>query len=401
MSKILRVAFFADSYKEINGVATTSRRLAEFAKRREKPFFIIYGGDRTEETTQNSVNFLELKRSRAAVPMDETLAYDPLFQRHHSLVMRRLARFRPDVFHITGLNDVSILGAYLSHKWKIPLVASWHTNLHEFSTRRLEKMLSFVPDAPRSKVLNFIENKILSGAIYYYKMGKVVLSPNDELVELLGKGTKRPSYLMLRGVDTEFYKPSHRTVNDDIFRIGFCGRLRPEKNVRVLAALEKRLHELGKTNFKFLIVGEGSEREWLAKNMRNAEFTGFLEGQPLAAAYADMDVFVFPSETETFGNVVQEANASGVPVVVSDKGGPKFIIEQGGIGHVARTLEDYVKAVTELMDNREKLPETRREARRFALSRSWDAVFEKVFDAYEEAFEKRSAQIKTDFSDVK
>ncbi len=86
-------------------------------------------------------------------------------------------------------------------------------------------------------------------------------------------------------------------------RFGFVGRLRSEKNVRMLADLEKEFFKAGKTNFKFLIVGEGDERAFLEKNMQTAELTGFLEGEQLSEAYANMDVFVFPSETDAYGNV--------------------------------------------------------------------------------------------------
>ena len=72
--------------------------------------------------------------------------------------------------------------------------------------------------------------------------------------------------------------------------------------------------------------------------MQTAELTGFLDGEDLARAYANMDVFIFPSETETFGNVVQEANAAGVPCIVTDQGGPKFIVREGETGFVAKIL---------------------------------------------------------------
>jgi phosphatidylinositol alpha 1,6-mannosyltransferase len=101
-----------------------------------------------------------------------------------------------------------------------------------------------------------------------------------------------------------------------------------------LAFIEKRLLELGKTNFEFLIVGEGNEREWLEKNMRSGKFTGFLEGEKLAEAYANIDIFIFPSETDTFGNVAQESMASGAPVLVTNQGGPKFVIKDGETGFI-------------------------------------------------------------------
>ncbi len=392
MNKIPRVAFFPDSFLEVNGVAMTSKRLIGYAKRNGYPYLCIHAGKKTETTEDESVKYLSLKRSPFSFPMDEDLKYDPFFQRHVNRVLRELLKFQPDVMHITGLNDVSIIGVYLAWKLQIPLVGSWHTNLHEFAARRLMRLLRFLPQKTLDSMTGFAERKIMDGAVLYYKIPKVVLSPNQELVDILGKGTKRVSRLMSRGVDTEKFAPEKRTVNDNIFRFGFVGRLRVEKNVRLLAALEKKLLEKGKTNFKFLIVGEGNEREWLEKNMTHAEFTGFLDGEQLSAAYANMDVFVFPSETDAFGNVAQEANASGVPSIVTNQGGPKFIIKHQESGFIAENFDDFVKYSLELMDNPEKLAKMKQQSRQNARSSSWDAVFDSVYDAYREAIKIQETQ---------
>ncbi len=365
----------------------TSKRLIGYAKRHGYPYLCIHAGKKTESSTDGSVKYLSLKRSAVSFPMDEDLKYDPLFQRHVNRVLRALVDFKPDVMHITGLNDVSIVGAYLAWKLQIPLVGSWHTNLHEFAARRLTRMLRFLPQKTLDSLTGFAERKIMDGAVLYYKMPKVVLSPNQELVNLLGKGTKRASRLMSRGVDTDKFSPEKRTVNDGVFRFGFVGRLRAEKNVRLLADLEKKLLEKGRTNFKFVIVGEGNEREWLEKNMKQAEFTGFLDGEKLSEAYANMDVFVFPSETDAFGNVAQEANASGVPAIVTNQGGPKFIIKHGASGFVAETADEFFEYALRLMDDPEELAKMKKQARASAMSSSWDAVFEAVYDAYGEAIE--------------
>ncbi|MET0753555.1 MAG: glycosyltransferase [Pyrinomonadaceae bacterium] len=392
MNKPPRVAFFPDSFLEVNGVAMTSKRLIGYAKENGYPFLCVHAGKKNELSEDESIRYLSLKRSPIAFKMDEDLAYDPLFQRHTNRVLRELVKFRPDVMHITGLNDVSIIGAYLSWKLQIPMVGSWHTNLHEFAARRLTKIFKFLPDSTLSKMTNLAERKILDGAILYYKMPKILLAPNQGLVDILAKGTKREAFLMERGVDTKKYSPEKRTVKDDVFRFGFVGRLRAEKNVRLLADLEKELLKAGKSNFKFLIVGEGNEREWLEKNLQNAEFTGFLEGGQLEAAYANMDVFVFPSETDAFGNVVQEANASGVPALVTNQGGPKFFVRQNETGFIAENLQDFVKFSIELMDNRENLSKMKKTSREFALSRSWESVFESVYDAYAKAIKLTEEQ---------
>lgn len=389
MKNPIRVAFFPDSFLEVNGVAMTSNRLVGYAKDNGYPFLCVHAGSKTETTTDGSVKYLSLKRSPISFPMDEGLKYDPFFQRHVNLVLRELMEFKPDVIHITGLNDVSIVGAYLSWKLKIPMIGSWHTNLHEYAARRLTKIFKFLPKNFLDSMTGLIERKIMDGAILYYKMPKILLAPNQELIDILHKGTKREARLMIRGVDTEMYKPEKRTVTDGIFRFGFVGRLRAEKNVRLLVDLEKELLKAGKTNFRFLIVGEGNEREYLEKNLLQADFTGFLDGEQLYSAYANMDVFVFPSETDAFGNVIQEANAAGVPSIVTNQGGPKFIVQNEKTGFICANPDDFVKYSLELMDNPEKLAKMKKVSREFALSRSWNAVFESVYDAYRAAYESR------------
>ena len=94
-------------------------------------------------------------------------------------------------------------GAYLAWKMDIPLVGSWHTNLHEYAARRFGQNLGFFPKKQRFSLTNFIERKILDGAILYYRMPQILLAPNQELIEMLEKGTGRKARLMIRGVDTE------------------------------------------------------------------------------------------------------------------------------------------------------------------------------------------------------
>lgn len=387
MKDIPRLAYFPDSFLEINGVAMTSKRFMQYAKEREFPVLCVHAGKRNETYKDGSITYLSLKRSPFSFDLDEELAYDPFFQRHAGRLRKALLQFQPDIVHITGLNDVSILGNYLAWKMQLPLLGSWHTNLHEFATRRLMKLGRFLPDRQFRSLSDLIERKILAGAILYYKIPKVILAPNDELVELLARGTGRKARLMIRGVDTELFHPSKRTINDGIVRIGFAGRLRAEKNVRLLADLERQLLTSGQDNFQFLIVGEGTEYEYLSQNMKNAVFTGFLEGEDLAAAYANMDIFVFPSETDAFGNVVQEANASGVPAIVTDKGGPKYVVKHSVTGFVASNTDEFAKFTIRLMENPDERSKMGQAALEFARSRSWSKVFDGVYEAYQECIE--------------
>jgi phosphatidylinositol alpha 1,6-mannosyltransferase len=385
MESIPRVAYFPDSFLEVDGVAMTSNKLVNYARSKAYPLLCVHAGPTTHTKEDGSITFLSLRRSLISIRMDHSLKYDPLFQRHIGKVKKHLKAFRPDVIHITGLNDVSIMGAYLAWKMDVALVGSWHTNIHEYAGRRLEKSLRFLPKKSRRDFTAFLERQIWKGAKLYYKMPQVLLAPNQELMNELTEGTGRPAELMIRGVDTELFSPDKRTVNDGIIRFGFVGRLRAEKNVRVLAELEELLLDAGHSGFRFLIVGEGDERKYLERRMKFADFTGYLEGERLSEAYANMDVFVFPSETDAYGNVPQEAMASGVPALVTDKGGPKHFVTDGVNGFVARNLDQFAEYAARLIDEPELLAQMKRSSREFAMTRSWDAVFETVYKSYLDA----------------
>ena len=206
------------------------------------------------------------------------------------------------------------------------MVASWHTNLHEYASRRLR--LDWAGQARRDEAKAWVEQQALRLLLLFYKIPRVVLAPNRELAELLESGTGKPTFLMSRGVNTDVFTPARRRGANAIVNIGYVGRLSAEKNVRLLQAVESELDAEG-LDVRFTIVGEGSEREWLRQNMLRAEFTGVLRGDALADAYAQMDIFAFPSETETVGNVVLEAMASGVPAVVMATGGQRFMVDAG------------------------------------------------------------------------
>ncbi len=192
---------------------------------------------------------------------------------------------------------------------------------------------------------------------------------------------------MPRGVDTELFTPARRTRGaDGEIVLGFVGRLSVEKNVALLAEIHDRLLELGHTNFRFLIIGHGSEEAVLRERMTRVEFGGVLRGEELAQAYANMDLFVFPSHTDTFGNVVLEALASGVPAIVTPDGGPRYIVrDRGEAGDTGRIAQDegFTAAIAELMGDPARHLAMRAAARAYALTASWDAVFEGVYAAYE------------------
>lgn len=379
----MRVAFFTDSFHEINGVAHTSRNLDAFARRRNLPFLSIHAGEKTSLVRTGNHIELNLARTIAGIPLDNNMSFDLLFARHWQSVVQTLKEFQADVIHVTGPSDVGLLGAFAAHRLGIPILASWHTNLHEYAGTRLGSLISWcTSDGMRVKLEQTAEAKSLDVLSFYYSLGKLLLAPNEELKAMLETKTKRPCLLMHRGVDREMFNPRRRNRRDGTLVFGFCGRLRPEKNVRLLSRIEEMLIAEGVTNYKFLVVGDGSERDWLRQNMKSVELPGVLRGEQLAEAYANMDVFLFPSWTDTFGNVILESLACGTPCIVTSGGGPKFLIENEVSGIIASSDSKFVAAAVSVARN----PDCRRRLREGALQskfvQTWDDVFEELYRAY-------------------
>lgn len=378
-----RVAFFPCVYHEVDGVAKTSREFEVFAKRHEIPFFMVHAGPRDEVATVGPVTRVQLPRSPAKFPLDRAHDYDLLFLRHYRRLEPLLREFRPDVVQITGPSDVGTLGAYVAYKMAIPLAASWQTNLHQYARRRMAAAMSFFPEIVGGKLADAAERWSFRASARFYRIPRLLFAPNQEMIGVLEAATGKPCYLMSHAVDPAVFRPDLRDRQEGPFRIGYVGRLTAEKNVRALARLEQALLDMGHRDFRFVVVGEGAEGEWLRSHMRQAEFTGVLTGPELSRTFANFDVLAFPSETDTFGLVVLEAFASGVPAVVTDRGGPQYTVHHGSSGYVARNFDEFVTYTARLMAQPELLSAMRVAAREQALTTSWDRIFEGMYDAYE------------------
>jgi glycosyltransferase involved in cell wall biosynthesis len=378
MIESVRVALFTDCYHEVNGVATTSRKLVQVAGSRGTPLLAVHCGPERTTYSHGSITHLEFRRGWASFAVERDLGFDLLLWRERQRVLEALRKFQPDVVHLAGPGDVGLLGLYLGHSLRIPIVASWHTNLHEYAARRISKLSRWAPTTQ-------VERLSLHILGLFYSVARVTLAPNPEWVAWLAARTGKPSLPMGRGVDSELFNPSRRSVADNVIRIGYVGRVSPEKGVRSLVSIRERLKTAGFDKFRFVVVGDGNELPWLKEHLKDADFTGVLRGEQLAEAYANMDIFAFPSETDTFGNVVQEAMASGVVPVVSSRGGPKYIVEDGISGFVASDEGKFASHIGTLMGSPEILQRMRSAARKKAEAASWDRVFEEVYEAYEQA----------------
>ena len=380
----LRVAYFPDSFHEVNGVAHTSRQYEAFARRSGLPFLCVRAGNRTEaEQTAGTVTTLELARGPLSFALDKDLRYDPGFPRHVRRIARALREFRPSVVHVTGPSEIGMIGAALAHRMGVPLAASWHTNVHEYAGQRIYWLRRMLPASWGAPLSARVQDAALLLTAKFYRTAEVLFAPNPELCRLLEEATGRPCKLMRRGVDAALFSPEHRrrTDGNDVFMLGYVGRLSIEKNAGLLVRVGEALVARGIRNFRFVIVGQGAEEAMLRERLPQADFRGVLRGDALAAAYADMDLLVFPSHTDTFGNVVLEALASGVPAIVTPDGGPRTIVQEGVTGLI-RTDDGFADAVEELMLNPLRHGRMRIQARQAALQASWDSIFEQVCGAY-------------------
>lgn len=378
MSGRPRVALFADSLLEVNGVALTSRMLEEYARRHGLPLLVIHAGPDNRLSEDGGLKRLSLRTSRLHSCLENDLKFDWLFARHAGRVTEALRAFQAELVHITGPNHTGFLGSLAAWRLKLPVVMSWHTNVHDYAAFRLS---AWAPQWMREAARGWSWR----GLALYYRQGRVLLAPNGEIASALEQATGRPVRLMRRGVDCGLFHPEKRRRTDSALVVGYVGRLSPEKSVRRLREISAALLAAGFQDFRVEIAGGGSEREWLETNVANVRCLGVLRSEELARAYANFDVFVFPSETDTYGNAVQEAMASGVPCVVMGSGGPAFIVSDGVTGRVCRSAEEMAAAVVELAGR----PELRRRlggaARRAAEMRTWDEACETVWSAYLEA----------------
>jgi glycosyltransferase involved in cell wall biosynthesis len=368
----------------VNGVAHTSRHFEAFARRRNLPFLCIRAGDRTPSLVEEGALWtLEFPRGPLSVTLEKDLRFDPAFARYVPQMEEVLARFRPDLIHVTGLSELGVIGGGLALALDLPLAASWHTNVHEYAARRAERFLHLLPEQPARAAEQKIQDVSLSIAAKFYSAADLLFAPNPGLCDQLQQAAGRPCHLMPRGVDATLFHPAKRTRprNDGDIILGYVGRLSVEKNVALLAAIDTELQCMPAGNVRFVIVGHGAEESMLRQHMPDAQFMGVLRGEALARAYADMDLFVFPSHTDTFGNVVLEALASGVPAIVTPDGGPASIVRDGLTGRVVPDHE-FANAIASLIADRDRLAAMRAAARAHAESAGWDSVFEGVYAAY-------------------
>lgn len=290
---------------------------------------------------------------------------------------RQLDSFKPDVVHVVSPTLLGLYGIQYAHKNKIPVVASYHThfvsyfNYYGFS--QMEQI--------GWSYLSWFHNKCAR-----------TFTPSASAMRELRQNGVQEVELWPHGVELDRFSPDHRSAAlrqsigaENKPLLLFVGRLVKEKDLDDLAAASELLRERGH-DFALAFVGDGPMKQELQTRLPFAHFAGHQHGGDLARWYASADIFVFPSTTETFGNVIPESFASGVPAVGVAQGGVGDLIMPGVNGLLTRPKSpvDFAATIQVLLDDPSYRAFLGKQARQTVQNASWDAINRRLFSSYEQ-----------------
>ncbi|MDA5194191.1 glycosyltransferase family 4 protein [Govanella unica] len=285
--------------------------------------------------------------------------------------------FEPNIFHLSAPDLLGNRALALAEKMQVPAVASVHT--------RFEAYLRYYH-------LGWLEGALQVYFRNFYRRCQQIYAPSDSMAEVLeAERMSDDIRIWGRGIDTEVYTPARRDlgwrrslgIDDGDVVITFVGRLVLEKGLDVFTDVCRKLEQRNIAH-KVLVIGDGPEREWFGRNLPKAIFTGFLNGENLARAYASGDVFLNPSQTETFGNVTLEAMASGLPTVCTQSTGSSSLVVNGETGFLSAPddLDGMVNNMALLIESAAMRQEFGMAARQASLGRGWDQILNSLTQNY-------------------
>ena len=329
-SRPTRVLKFTDTLADINGVCRFIQNTARTAGATGHDLTVFTSTRMELPEIDNVRNFTPVFAMK--MPKYETLdlALPPVLE-----MLRAADEFRPDVIHISTPGPIGVVGMLAAKLMRVPVVGVYHTDFP-----------SYVDELFDDHVSTTICKHFMG--VFYRQFRAVFSRSDDYATKLEGLGIKPERLVRLTpGFDNEQFSPEKRDpsvwpgvgVPERGVKVMYCGRVSTEKNLPLLVErwdeIRRRIEETG-TSAHLVIIGDGPYRAEMERQLdgQNAHFLGFKRGEELATLYASSDVFVFPSTTDTLGQVVMEAQASGVPVVAADEGGPKEVIRDGVTGRV-------------------------------------------------------------------
>ena len=375
-----RVALFAGAYNHIaDGVSLTLNRLVDYLER-QGVSVRVFAPTVDDPPIDHAGTLVPVP----SVPLPGRSEYRAALGLTPS-VRRRLEAFDPTLYHIATPDLLGRHALKAATDTGTPVVSSYHTHF--------------------SSYLKYYHLDLLQPALWgylrrFYAQCEQVYVPSRAVAEILREhGITDGLRLWRRGVDTHRFAPRHRSadwrqahgIGKEEVVVSFVSRLVWEKGLDVYADVIERLEAQGVPH-RSLVVGDGPARDELEARLSNTVFTGFLEGEDLAQAYASSDVFLFPSDTETFGNVTLEAMASGLPTICARAVGSRDLVNDGVTGRLCPPgdTEAFAEATRRLILDTDRRREMSSAAHDRAQDFTWDAVLGQMNRYYDEVLARHA-----------
>lgn len=365
----MKIAIFSDTYyPQINGVTNTLDKLIQYFENNNIEYKIFaprYADENKEEHTERfySLKFFMYPECRLALPN--------IFK-----ISQSLLEFKPDIIHIMTEFNMGMAGMIYGRKHNIPTISNYTTNFSQYT---------------EYYNLEIFKQPIWDYMKWFHNQNNITLCPSDEAQRLLNKNGINKTSLFSRGIDSHKFNPSFRNEKlrkelglDNKTTFLYVGRVAIEKDLHVLNESYRLIKEKY-CDTALIITGDGPYSEECREMFpKDTIYTGFKKGHELAEIYASSDIFVCPSSTETFGNVVLEAMASGLAVIGADAGGIKEIIshKQNGLKFSAKNSDELTACMQELIKNNNLREYVKSNGLKFAKNRTWQKIIDNLFDVY-------------------
>lgn len=377
----MRISYVTETWPpEINGVSLTVERSVRYLRSRGHAVELIRPRQRGEAAVDTAD---EWRTAGLPIPLYPDLR---LGLATAATLRRRFAAGRPDLVHVATPGPLGRAAMVAASRLRLPLTADFRTNFHCYSRYYwlgwLEPLVC--------RYLRNLHNRADCNFVPLRALGR----------ELALQGFVRTA-VVGRGVDTELFSPARRSaelraawgVDDGQLAMLYVGRLAREKNVALALHAFNMVRYL-RPRTRMVVVGDGPLRRRLEREFPAAQFLGSRRGEELAACYASADIFVFPSETETFGNVTLEALASGLPVVGFEHAAVGEYVRDGYNGAVAPPGDEsaFIRTLCRTVAREDLLAPMREQARRTAQDARWDLVLARL----EQLLERTLSQHRTE-----
>jgi glycosyltransferase involved in cell wall biosynthesis len=365
-------AWFTDTLDDVNGVATTIRRMTRAGAAAGKDLVVVVSRNELQTDNVPIQNFKPIGEFELPEYELQKLSFPPILQ-----ILDYIQREKFTEIIISTPGPVGLTGLLAAKMLNLQTSGIYHTDFPQYIRILTED--------------SFLESVAWRYMHWFYGQLDTVFVNSEEYRQSWIQRGFDPAKLKIfpRGLETELFHPSRRDpeffarfghASNGEVRLLYVGRVSREKDLDLLAAAYRRLREDG-LSIQLFVVGHGPYSEELSKSLPEAIFTGYLRGEELATAYASSDIFVFPSTTDTFGNVIIEAQASGLPVIVSDAGGPKELVTENENGLITKShdAEDLARAIRQLVVDPASRQAMGCRARESVADRTWPAAFQKFW----------------------